>query len=160
MTIDTTLPESDPLRFRKNLLPSYKSDSNCQLKIINNKIKGNPAQYDLGRLAAKKSAYSSVDLRKYEYLTGADLGHKPSLFEQAKFDYSPLANIFTKGLDKDDKKEGLFKRLKNIEDNNEKQLEAIRDQGEKQLDELKNIKTDSKSLKKINYFSQLSPGVK
>ena len=71
-----------------------------------------------------------------------------------------MANIFTKGLDKDDKKEGLFKRLKNIEDNNEKQLEAIRDQGEKQLDELKNIKTDSKSLKKINYFSQLSPGVK
>ena len=27
-TIDTTLPASDPLRFRKNLLPSYKNDSN------------------------------------------------------------------------------------------------------------------------------------
>ena len=27
MTIDTTLPASDPLRFRKNLLPSYKNDS-------------------------------------------------------------------------------------------------------------------------------------
>ena len=27
-TIDTTLPASDPLRFRNNLLPSYKSDSN------------------------------------------------------------------------------------------------------------------------------------
>ena len=27
-TIDTTLPESDPARFRKNLLPSYKNDSN------------------------------------------------------------------------------------------------------------------------------------
>ena len=31
-------------------------------------------------------------------------------------DYSlPLDKIFNKGLDKDDKKEGLFKRLKNIE---------------------------------------------
>ena len=28
LTIDTTLPASGPLRFRKNLLPSYKSDSN------------------------------------------------------------------------------------------------------------------------------------
>ena len=28
LTIDTTLPASDPLRFRKNLLPSYKYDSN------------------------------------------------------------------------------------------------------------------------------------
>ena len=28
LTIDTTLPSSDPLRFRKNLPPSYKSDSN------------------------------------------------------------------------------------------------------------------------------------
>ena len=27
LTIDTTLPASDPLRFRKNLLPSYKNDS-------------------------------------------------------------------------------------------------------------------------------------
>ena len=27
-TIDTTLPASDPLRFRKILLPSYKNDSN------------------------------------------------------------------------------------------------------------------------------------
>ena len=28
LTIDTTLPASDPPRFRKNLLPSYKNDSN------------------------------------------------------------------------------------------------------------------------------------
>ena len=45
-----------------------------QLKIIDNKIKANQAQYDLDRLAAKISAYSSSDLRKYEYLTGEDLG--------------------------------------------------------------------------------------
>ena len=28
LTIDTTLPVSDPLRFRKNLLLTYKNDSN------------------------------------------------------------------------------------------------------------------------------------
>ena len=53
-------------------------------------------------------------------MTGEDLEYKPSVIEQAKFDYSPLGKIFTKGLDKDDKddkKEGLFKRMNNIEDN-------------------------------------------
>ena len=28
LIIDTTLPASDPVRFRKNWLPSYKNDSN------------------------------------------------------------------------------------------------------------------------------------
>ena len=96
-----------------------------QLKIIDNKIKANQAQYDLDRLAAKISAYSSGDLRKYEYLTGEDLGYKPSVFEQAKFDYSPLGNIFNKGLDKEDQKEGTFKRLGNIKDKNEELLNAF-----------------------------------
>ena len=81
-----------------------------QLKIIDNKIKANQGQYDLERLATKTSAYSSGDLRKYEYLTGEDLGYKPSAIEQAKLDYSPLGKVFTMGLDKDDKNEGLFKR--------------------------------------------------
>ena len=54
---------------------------------------------------------------KYEYLTGEDLGLKPSSIEQTKFEYSPLGKMFNKGLDKDeDEKEGLLKRLKNIED--------------------------------------------
>ena len=44
-----------------------------QLKIIDNKIKVNQTQYDLDRLAAKISAYSSSDLEKYEYLIGEDL---------------------------------------------------------------------------------------
>ena len=44
---------------------------------------------------------------------------------KAKFEYSPLGKIFSKGLDKDeDKEDGLLKRFKNIEDNNEKMLEA------------------------------------
>ena len=57
-----------------------------QLKIIDNKIKANQAQYDLDRLAAKICAYYSGDLRKYEYLTGEDWQYKPSVVEEAEFD--------------------------------------------------------------------------
>ena len=74
----------------------------------------NEAQYDLDRKAAKISALSSNNLDKYKYLTGEDLGLKPSTVEQARFEYSPWGKIFNEGLEKDDKKEGLFKRLKNI----------------------------------------------
>ena len=42
------------------------------------------------------------------------MGLKPSTVEQAKFEYSPLGKVFNKRLDKDDQKEGLFKRLKNF----------------------------------------------
>ena len=75
----------------------------------------NEAQYDLDRKAAKISPLSSNDLDKYEYLTGEDLDLKPSTVEQVRFEYSPFGKIFNKGLKEDDKKEGLFKRLKNIE---------------------------------------------
>ena len=96
---------------------------------------------------------SSNNLNKYERLTSEDLGLKPSTIQQTKFEYSPLGKIFNKGLNEDDKKR-LFKRLKNIEDKNEKQLKAIEDKNEKQLD------TNSKSLKSISYFSQLSTKAK
>ena len=92
----------------------------------------NNAHYDLDRKAAKISALSSNNLNKYEYLTGGDLGLKPSTIEQANFEYSPLRKVFTKGLKKEDKKEGLLKRLKNIEGKNEEQLKVLRDQSEKQ----------------------------
>ena len=77
----------------------------------------------------KRLSFNNLD--KYEYLTGEDLGLKPSTVEQAKFEYFLLGKIFNKGLDKDeDKKEGLLKRLKNTEDKNEKQLKEIRNQTE------------------------------
>ena len=75
----------------------------------------NEAQYDLDRKAAKISALLSNNLDKYEYLTGEEIGLKPNTIEQAKFEYFPLGKIVNKGLDKDDQKEGLFKRLRNIE---------------------------------------------
>ena len=86
-----------------------------QIKILNRKIMQKEAQFDLDRKAAKISALSSNNLEKYEYLTAEDLGLKPSPIEQAKYEYSPLRIIFNKGLDKDDQKKGLFKRLENIE---------------------------------------------
>ena len=90
-----------------------------QIKILNRKIKQNEPQYDLDREAAKISALFSKNLDKYEYFTGEHLGLKPSIVEQAKFEYSPLGKIFNKGLDKEeDKKEELLKRLKNIEGKN------------------------------------------
>ena len=122
---------------------------NDQIKILDRKIMQNEAQYDLDRKAAKISALSSNNLEKYEYLTGEDLGLKPSTIEQTKFEYAFLGEIFNKGLSKDDQKEGLFKRLKNIEDKNEKQSKVIEDK--------KQLNTNTKSLKSISYFSQLSP---
>ena len=84
------------------------------IKILNKKVMQNEAQYDLDRKTAKKSALPSKNLDKYEYLTGEDLGLKPSNIEQARFDYSPLGKIFDKGLSQNDKEEGLFEKLKNI----------------------------------------------
>ena len=93
----------------------------------------NEAQYDLDRKTAKISALSSNNLDKYEYLTSDDLGLKPNTIEQARFEYSLLGKVFNKGLDKDDKTEGYFKRLENIKDKIEEQLQAIKYQGEKEL---------------------------
>ena len=90
-----------------------------QIKILNDKIKAKNAQYDLDRMNAEISAYSSGDLPKYEYLTKKDLGYKPDAVEKVKFEFSPVGEVFSDGLAKEDKskKVGLFKRLKNIEDN-------------------------------------------
>ena len=86
---------------------------------------------------------------KYEYLTGKDLGLKPSTVEQARFEYSPLSRVFNKGLKKEEKKEGLLKRLKNIEDKNEEQLKAIEDQKEVQTKIISKNKIKPPLLKSI-----------
>ena len=58
-----------------------------QNKILDDKIKANNAQYNLDRMNAEISTYSSGDLPKYEYLNKKDLKYKPDAFEQAKFEY-------------------------------------------------------------------------
>ena len=90
-----------------------------QIKILDDKIKANNVQYDLDRMNAEISAYSSGNLPKYEYLTKKDLGYQPDAVDKVKLEYSPIGKVFTYGLSKEDKskKVGLFKRLKNIEDN-------------------------------------------
>ena len=115
-----------------------------QLKIIDNKIKVNQVQYDLDRLAAKISAQSSNDLRKYEYLTGENLEYKPSVVEQAKLDYSPLGKTFNDRLKEEDKKEGLLKRVRNIGDKNEELLKAF-----SFTETLKNVKECHWALNKM-----------
>ena len=90
-----------------------------RVKILDDKVKANKAQYDLDGKAVKTSALSSGELEKYEYLTGEDLGYKADVIQKEKFEYSPLGKAFNKGPDESDKKEGILKRLKNIEDKNE-----------------------------------------
>ena len=92
-----------------------------QIKILNDKIKANNAQYDVNRLNAEISAYSSGDLDKYEFLTNKDLKYKPDALEQAKFTYSPLGKVFNDGLNKKDndngnRKVGIFQIIKEIKD--------------------------------------------
>ena len=73
-----------------------------ELKILDNKIKTNQVQYDLSWEEAKISALSSKDLlEKYKYLTGEDLGHRPSVLEKKnKYEYSPLGMALSKSFKK------------------------------------------------------------
>ena len=109
----------------------------------------NEAEYDLDRKTAKISALSSNCLVKYEYLIGEDLGLKPSIVERARFEYSPLGKSFNKGLDRDDKKEGLFKRLKNIEG-------KIKNEDKKELVSIKN-EEESKKVKDESTVADKKP---
>ena len=128
-----------------------------QIKILDRKIKQNEAQYDLDRKAAKISALLSNNLEKYEYLTSEDLDLKPSTVEKARFEYFPLGKFFNKGLKEEDKKEGLLKRLKNIEDKNEEQLKAIEDQKEVQTKIISKNKIKPPLLKSI-YSQEMKDG--
>ena len=38
---------------------------------------------------------------KYDYLTGGDLGRKPSVYEKTKFEYSPLVFLLSRAFKKD-----------------------------------------------------------
>ena len=132
----------------------------------------NEAQYNLDRKAAKISALSSNNLGKYEYLTGEDLSLKPSTIGKAGFEYSPLGKIFNEVLSKDDKEEGLFKRLKNIEnaqrnlvrdDDNESVYYTFRSKFDDKNDKDKKEQTnniDTKPSNIFNYLKSLNPEAK
>ena len=123
LTIDTT--QSVDKKFKKVFIKMIIKEN---IKILDGKIKQIRADYDLYRQNAKISTLSNGKLDKYEYLTGEDLGYRPDPVQKTKFEYIPLGQVFNKGLDADEKQEGLLKRLKNIEDKTDNQLQAIEDQ--------------------------------
>ena len=85
---------------------------------IKDQIRDEKLEYDINREAAKISALSSGETRKYQYLPDEDIlpSDQQQIREQAKFTYSPLGKAF------------------------EKQIKTIEDQGQKQVDALENLK--------------------
>ena len=90
-----------------------------QNKILDAKIESNINQYKVDRLNAEISAFSSGDLNKYEFLKRIDLNYKPNALDKARFEFSPLGQTFSTGLDKNAQgyqEEGIIKLLKDIRD--------------------------------------------
>ena len=90
-----------------------------QKKILDDKIESNVNQYKVDRLNVEISAFSSGDLNKYEFLTRKDLNYKPNVLDKARFEFSPLGQTFSTGLDKTAQgyqEEGVIKLLKDIRD--------------------------------------------
>ena len=90
-----------------------------QTKILDDKIDSNVNQYKVDRLNAEISAFSSGDLNKYEFLKRIDLNYKPNALDKAGFQFSPLGQRFSMGLDKTAQgyqEEGIVKLLKDIRD--------------------------------------------
>ena len=90
-----------------------------QNKILDAKIESNVNQYKVDRLNAEISAFSSGDLNNYEFLKRIDLNYKPNALDNARFEFSPLGQIFSTRLDKSVQgyqEEGVIKLLKDIRD--------------------------------------------
>ena len=106
-----------------------------QIKILNKKIMQNEAQYDLDRKAAKTMHYL--------------FGLKPNTIEQARFKYSSMGEMFNKNVSENDKTEGLFKRLENIEgktkSKNKKESEPIKNEEQSKIVKDESTVADKKS---------------
>ena len=90
---------------------------NEQNKILDAKIESNVNQYKVDRMNAEISAFSSSDLNKHEFLTRKDLKYKPNALDKARFQFSPLGQTFSTGLDKNAyQEEDVIKLLKDIRD--------------------------------------------
>ena len=95
-----------------------------QNKILDDKIESNVNQYEVDRLNAEISAFSSGDLNKYEFLKRIDLNYKPNALDKARFEFSPLGKTFSTGLDKTAQgyqEEGAIKLFKDIRDHQDHQ---------------------------------------
>ena len=119
-----------------------------QIKILDDKVKSNQAQSDLGREAAKISALSSKDLlEKYEYSTGEDLGHRPSALEKTKFEYSSLGAVFANN-------------AKNKKNSKKKQEKSLVYNSQQNFTKFKDIVSLDSMYKKVNEFKQKLIGLK
>ena len=137
-----------------------------ELKIHDNKIKANQAQYDLDTEAAKIPALSSKDLLKIcKYLTGEDLGHRPSVLEKTKFEYSPLGMSLSKSFKKDNVKnianresdfnyDGKYKFYRFSKQYDEFEEMSL-DSKHKKMKEFKRLLNNFKNLKPIKQETQL-----
>ena len=71
-----------------------------KIKVINNTIEQNKAQYNLDRQTAKISALSSGNVSKYEFLSGKDVLTEEYLLEKAAaikiFEYSLVGSELKK----------------------------------------------------------------
>ena len=115
-----------------------------QNKILDAKIESNVNQYKVDRMNAEISAFSSGDLNKYEFLKRIDLNYKPNVLDKARFEFSPLGQIFSTGLDKNAQgyqEEGVIKLLKDIRDG----LRGVnrRSNDNRRNDEFDNMSDDS-----------------
>ena len=123
-----------------------------QIKILDDKIKVNQTQYDLGREADKISALSYKNLLdKYAYFTGKDLGYKPSVFEKTKFEYSPLDMALpnnTKNKTNTNRVDSKKKQDKYLVYNSQHSFVKFKD-----IDEFKELSLDS-MYKKLNDFKK------
>ena len=119
-----------------------------ELKILDDKIKANQSQYDLVTEAAKISALSSKDLLE-KYLTGEDLGHKPSMLDKTKFEYSPLGMSLSKSFKKDNVK-NIAKSENAFNYDSKYRFHRFY----KEYDEFEEMPLDSK-YNKINNFTKL-----
>ena len=96
-----------------------------EIKIIDNKIEQNKAQYNLDGQTAKIAALSSGNVSKYEFLTGKDVLSEKDLLEKAaalkRFEYSPFGKAFEKLTNVIKNRQRLLTRKKTKEINSYKQ---------------------------------------
>ena len=105
-------------------------------KIIDDQIRDEKLQHDINREAPKISTLSSGKIEKYHYLTDEEiyLTNQQQIFEQTKFNYSPLGKAFQE-------------QIKIIKEQGEKQ--AIQDKGfNKSIKELEHGSNDDQMLLK------------
>ena len=82
-------------------------------------------------------------------MTDEHWGYKPGVDKRAKFEYSPLGELFNKGLKEDDKKETILKRLDNIKGTSENQLKTIKDEQLKLVKRIRMINPKVQDIKLI-----------